>query len=275
MRSEHILSKNTISWGQRDGAALWCDDTLGALEVMATRLVRHQFMPHLHDTLMIGLIVKGAKRFRRDGKTFVAHPGMISIVNPGEWHTGLREEGDALEYLALYPTGQAGSPSTWFMDGVISDRRAYRFLWSSCHLAWSNAPRLERDETLKGALAQLAARHGDGRPERQLPACAPGVLRAKAYLDERFCQPVSIAELAQIAGLSPTHLIREFRRKFGAPMHVYQTQRRIDEAKRLLRTAMPIAEVGPTVGFADQSHLTKRFKSVVGVTPAAWRAAFV
>jgi len=56
------------------------------------------------------------------------------------------------------------------------------------------------------------------------------------------------------------------------PPHVYLNAVRVAEAQKRIRLGMPLASVALECGFADQSHLTRRFKGSVGVTPAAWRS---
>lgn len=64
-----------------------------------------------------------------------------------------------------------------------------------------------------------------------------------------------------------------FRARFGFTPHAYLTQVRVARARELLAAGAPIARVAFAVGFADQSHLTNRFKQWVGVTPAEFRRA--
>jgi AraC-like DNA-binding protein len=61
-----------------------------------------------------------------------------------------------------------------------------------------------------------------------------------------------------------------FTRHMGLPPHAYRKQQRIHKAKQLLRNRMPISRVAVEAGFADQSHLTRHFKQIVGVTPGQY-----
>ena len=74
----------------------------GGFDLMSARFVHHSFAPHTHDELMIGVIHSGVKAFRRGRVTQFAAPGNLSVVNPGEMHTGEREQGSELVYGALY-----------------------------------------------------------------------------------------------------------------------------------------------------------------------------
>jgi AraC-like DNA-binding protein len=78
---------------------------------------------------------------------------------------------------------------------------------------------------------------------------------------------ISLAELASFAYLSRFHLIRVFKKHTGLPPHAYLEQIRVNRAKELLKSGMPIIDTAYELGFVDQSHLTKTFKKFAGTTP--------
>jgi AraC-like DNA-binding protein len=84
---------------------------------------------------------------------------------------------------------------------------------------------------------------------------------------------VTLGELAAVAGLSRFELVRRFREQIGIPPHAFQTNLRIEQARRLLAGGVAPAAVAATCGFADQPHLTRTFKRAVGVTPARYARA--
>jgi transcriptional regulator GlxA family with amidase domain len=61
-----------------------------------------------------------------------------------------------------------------------------------------------------------------------------------------------------------------FHREVGLPPHAYQIQVRVARARALIATGVPLAEVASMTGFADQSHLTRLFKRIVGVPPGQY-----
>jgi AraC-like DNA-binding protein len=93
---------------------------------------------------------------------------------------------------------------------------------------------------------------------------------AREYLEDNLGRSVPLEELARLANLSPFHLARVFRDEVGMPPHAYQTQARLGCARSLLLRGWPPARVAQETGFADQSHLTRRFKRLVGVTPGRY-----
>lgn len=253
------------------------------MEALTLHLVEHGFRPHTHDVLMLGLIEAGTKGFERERETHVAPTGSVSVVNPGELHTGRRIAGEELRYRALYvPTpilaeaaapfgsGRAGYPE--FRGGVVVDPDVYTALVLAHEAITGRAPRLAQDELLFQALGLLSGRHAAWTspvPERLV--APPAVGRAREFVAERFTEELPVAAVAAVAGLSQYHLMRQFRRHVGMPLHAYQVQLRIEHAKRMLADGVAVAEVALATGFADQSHLSKRFKDLVGLPPAAYR----
>jgi AraC-like DNA-binding protein len=99
------------------------------------------------------------------------------------------------------------------------------------------------------------------------------VRRAREHLRERWDQPVSLAELAGVAGLSRFELARRFREQIGVAPHAFQVNLRVERARALLAAGHPPATVAAACGFADQPHLTRTFKRAVGVTPGRYARA--
>ncbi len=94
--------------------------------------------------------------------------------------------------------------------------------------------------------------------------------RVRDILEQRPNELIKLDELAHAAALSRFHLVRLFTRQFGLPPHAYQIHVRIKRACHLLRNGMQCVEVAPLSGFADQSHFTRHFKKIMGVTPSVY-----
>ena len=132
-------------------------------------------------------------------------------------------------------------------------------------------------ESLGHALVVAVARRHTGRPTPG-PA-APALSRAQLgrvtrHVEDNLAAPLSLADLAAVAHVSPFHFARVFRAATGRSPHRYVLERRVALAEELLtRTTLPIAEVATRTGFADQSHLTRVLGRHLGRTPGAVRAA--
>ncbi len=98
--------------------------------------------------------------------------------------------------------------------------------------------------------------------------------RVRDYIEAHLDDRLTLADLADVACLSPYHFSRSFKQALGVGPQRYVMQRRLEQAKTLMRrTNEPLAEIAHRVGFADQSHLTSIFRRETGVTPGRYRAA--
>ncbi|MNE23662.1 Arabinose operon regulatory protein [compost metagenome] len=73
--------------------------------------------------------------------------------------------------------------------------------------------------------------------------------------------------------LSPFHFARVFRQATGLPPHAWLKQRRLEQARALLKDGCAPSSVAMQLGFADQSHLNRQFKQAYGVAPGEYRMA--
>src|SRR6202034_3499657 len=102
---------------------------------------------------------------------------------------------------------------------------------------------------------------------------APRILRrVEEYIDAHLDSALNIAELAAIVGISVSHFSRSFSRSVGLTPHRYVMRQRLTRAQDLLaQTDLAVAEVALATGFADQSHLCRRFREFTGLPPRSFR----
>jgi AraC-like DNA-binding protein len=136
----------------------------------------------------------------------------------------------------------------------------------------SKAPLRDRDGVLIGLLGVM---HPIATPEDQRSAFGD-LQRAIAYIDTHFVDEISAEALAKIAGISVPHFNRLFRQVLRLSPMDYVLSLRIQEAQRLLATSSEtLGGIAAQVGFYDQSHFTKRFRKVTGLTPSQYRQRFL
>ena len=112
-------------------------------------------------------------------------------------------------------------------------------------------------------------------PDAPRGGLSPGALRrAKEYIAAHIDEDVEIGTLALNAGLSAYHFARAFKSSVGMPPHRYLLEQRVRKAAELLqRTEQSLASIALAGGFADQSHFSRSFHALVGVTPSQFRRA--
>jgi AraC-like DNA-binding protein len=108
-----------------------------------------------------------------------------------------------------------------------------------------------------------------------VPRSERHLLRARDVADRHFADPLTVADLAAVAGLSPAHFSREFRRVFGESPHQYLLTRRLERAAALLRnTDRPVTEICHLVGLSSLGSFTSSFRRIHGSSPTEYRSSF-
>jgi AraC family transcriptional regulator len=111
-------------------------------------------------------------------------------------------------------------------------------------------------------------------PERPFGLTHAQVEQVGAYVQARLHEPLTLDSLATVVGYSPYHFARLFRQATGDSPYQYVLRQRVTGAQRLLReTTLPVQQVALACGFANQSHFTRVFSRMVGITPGAYRRA--
>jgi AraC-like DNA-binding protein len=100
------------------------------------------------------------------------------------------------------------------------------------------------------------------------------VCRARDYIWAMFPEPVTLPEIARVACLSPNHLLRTFRNVFGKSPHQLLTERRLDEAKRLLATTdLSVTDICLASGFESLGSFSFLFRKRCSYSPSEYRRA--
>ena len=122
---------------------------------------------------------------------------------------------------------------------------------------------------IAGAMYQIDER-------KELSQFLQELLPVARYMEKHFSQPISMTDMADLAGLSKTHFNRRFRELLRLNPTEYLRSIRVHAAQsQLANTSRSLSEIAVAVGFTDQSHFTRRFRQVTGMTPAQWRKRFV
>ncbi|NEW89452.1 AraC family transcriptional regulator [Rhodopseudomonas sp. WA056] len=111
-----------------------------------------------------------------------------------------------------------------------------------------------------------------GLAEPSVPLEAPVRDRIAEFVRSDLGAPITLAAMAEVAGMSPSCFIRSFKRSTGMTPHRFVVEQRVAAARRLLETSdLPIVEIALGVGFSSQSHFGVAFRQVTGESPARYR----
>ncbi|WP_339229496.1 AraC family transcriptional regulator [Oceanobacillus sp. FSL K6-2867] len=253
---------------------------------MHATYIHHAFSKHAHSEFAIGVIEDGVEGFHYKGETKFGMENNLVIINPEEIHSGFAASTNGYTYRMIYPNKNliekllgienATDKSHLFFKEVIISNPSIVHLFLDLHytLQYSDSE-LEQKEKfllffniLLEGFAEKSMRHVK---EHALPQ--QRILRVKDYIHECYDENITLSVLAGLTGLSEYQFARTFTKQCGISPHVYLSQIRIENAKRLLEKGKNIADVAIDVGFADQSHFSRRFKKSLGITPGQFVSA--
>jgi AraC-like DNA-binding protein len=249
-------------------------------EILKGTYTRHRFAPHLHDTFALGAIEAGASKIRYRDRTVTQHAGDVVVIPAREVHTGESDGPQGWSYRMLYLpeevlVGFTTTDDLRFDGPSIADPELARRIIELHALLDAGTDRLRGQTALVDVLQMLCTRHagaGVHHSRDARPSATLGLVRD--YLETNFAKSISLMELSALSGVSPFHLSRRFRERYGLPPYMYLELVRVNRAREMLRRGDPISRVAFDTGFSDQSHLTRRFKRVVGVPPGQYAKTY-
>src|SRR3954469_1990442 len=249
----------------------WRPPVDGIREVLHARFAEHAYPPHVHDTWTLFVVDEGEVHYGLDRGQHAAVRSMASILPPHVTHDGRPGAPGGYRKRVLYletsllEVGLIGAA----VDHPVLADAAVRPRLDALHTALVHADDALEAETRLHALVDrirlaLGGPTAGDEDELHVPDIAE---RLRAILDAELFGSPSIAGAARTMGIGPTTAARTFRDAFGIPPHAYVLGRRLDAARDRILDGVPLAEVAAEVGFADQAHLSRRFKGFLGTTP--------
>ncbi|WP_207260949.1 AraC family transcriptional regulator [Desulfovibrio sp. Huiquan2017] len=246
-------------------------------------VVRHAGAPpttarHAHRSVCVGAVLAGSRRVEAPGGSCEAGAGQVLIVPAGLSHS-CPDAGES-EYVMV-----SLAPACFEAAGLIprlpSDRPVVADdptrlgdVLRLADLAGSGASSLERQAALLAVMEPLC-RGGEPSAAGAGIAECPGadrIAEVRRRLESACAEDVHLEALAALAGCSPCRLNRMFARAVGMPPHEYQILQRVRLAKACIRRGAGLAESAAEAGFSDQSHMTRCFHRIMGMTPGVFAA---
>ena len=215
-------------------------------------------MPEHHHERHTEIIIPiaGSLETRIGGETVIGRPGRVLMYPRLITHEERTTSSHPLKmlYFAYFGDSPPGVP----FARQLPDRRC-EFL-----ARWM----LEvNDKPTRNLILELLVRHyQSGGEDHQL------ITRVKTHIREHLAEPIHLADLADIAGVTAPHFARTFQAAVGISPMKYVRQQRIEAARAmLLATTEPLRAIAPMVGFRDEFELSRVFKRVTGSSPRQLR----
>lgn len=232
---------------------------------------------HSHELAFFALVLNGQYR-ERCGRHEGQYPPFTLMFRPvGVPHQDeIGPRGVRLYEIELRPWWQKRlADCSAVLDTPRDDIGGGQLLWLSMKLFREVETSPARDdlavESLLAEILSFAARSAL-RESRHAPSWLARILDK---LQTEHCRRLTLDELAREAGVHPVHLSRVFRRCVGEGIGEHIHRLRVRTAcERLLAPDVSLSELGFSTGFADQSHFTRAFRKITGMTPAAFRCLF-
>ena len=253
----------------------WRLPHLDDVELLHASHITHEYPPHMHEEYSVALVLQGTETTLCDGASYEAHRGDLVLMNAEQVHAN-KSSHTEYRVFKLWPeafarmTGESKSVPH-FPNVVVNDPLLFRPLLKLHTTLEHDRSALEHESHFVSTMTLLLERQNDNPFQSGMKSKIKKednkIRIIRDYLRDHYAENVSLSQLTSLTNLSPFYLLRVFHSRAGFPPHEYQTQVRIAHARRLIREGRPLSQTAVETGFFDQSHLSRNFKRIVGVTP--------
>ncbi|MEI9993383.1 MAG: AraC family transcriptional regulator [Rhizomicrobium sp.] len=240
------------------------------------------------DHVKISLNTGSAATIRREacGRSFVSPSrvgdiAVLPVARKSRWngwapaHLDIRLSPDRMDEMA-FELRKASQKAFEFADVPYMRDPVIEHIGAIFRIELNRAAHPAQDLLIDGLALALSTHmlraytNATGMEDRATATVeVAAIRRAIAYVEGHPHRSISLRELAGAAGLSRFHFGRVFKRHVGISPARYVERARIDQSKLLIAGAeLSLAAIAQAVGFADQSHFTRRFRAHEGCTPA-------
>jgi AraC-like DNA-binding protein len=243
--------------------------------------VSGEYRRHAHSGFCVGLILKESRVLHSHGTSTVIPENQLFVINPGQAHA-CKSKDDNHSYIAICmePKSMAALASQihersravpHFTTNLIHNKMLALKIREFFTLIESTSTVLERESVLISFLSALIMRYGKNPPLAfDCGSHDRAINDVCEFIRAQYSRDLTLSQLSEIACLSPFYLQRLFLKKTGFSPKEYLVHCRMKKARELLMQGNAIASVALETGFVDQSHFTRYFKRLVGITPGEY-----
>jgi AraC-like DNA-binding protein len=243
--------------------------------------VANEFRRHVHNRFCIGIVLKGTRVICCGNMSITIPEDSLFVINPGESHACKSRHGghsyftvcieaESMKASASQISGKE-SAVPYFKNILLCDKELVSEIRRFFSLVVNTCSSLERESVQSSLLSTLIMRYGNEPPiPRQTGSHDGSIKRVCEFIRMYYSQDLLLKQLSREACLSPFYFQRLFLENTGISPHDYLIQFRIKKAQEFLAKGHSIAGVALDTGFVDQSHFTRSFKRVTGITPGVY-----
>ena len=243
-----------------------------------TKEIYKGYKKHHHPMLAISALKNGSISIEYDDKEIQLTPNALVIFNPFENHKTINIDKNSSDYYTLYVDvnwckkiqKNLFDTDEFFpiVESLIEESTLY-------HTFLALHEKMEEKEILLFMENIFIGYCPSSQDTQSITKENKTLKRIKDFMQSVDYKTVTLQNIANHVEVSPNYLIRLFKKEFGLSPHAYIINQKIYKAKILLEENRDISDVALEVGFYDQSHFHKAFKSVYAVTPKEFQINYV
>ncbi|WP_146442966.1 helix-turn-helix domain-containing protein [Vibrio kanaloae] len=236
------------------------------------------FQRHYHLDFHIGLITQGQQKFVYKGTSYHAGAGQVVMMPPDELHDGHSEleSGYQVSVFSVSPQWLSDladqrehGHTLSFSELILSDQATFLQLCNlHALLINQNISQLAQDCLPYEGFSTIVDRYVKFGSKNQVQLGIQSIHTLKEYLMANLDQPVRLEQLSDLCDLTTTQFQRHFKNKMGITPYAWLSRLRMEQGMRLIKSGVSGTEVAHQVGFYDQAHFSKAFKTAFGVSPS-------
>ncbi|MDL2263562.1 AraC family transcriptional regulator [Synergistaceae bacterium OttesenSCG-928-I11] len=258
----------------------WRTDQARDLDFLTASYNRGEAECHFHHGFTISAVESGSLPMLFRDFRAILHPGELLFMGPDVPHSfdgGHQVDGCSYRTLT-HPGGRNYRELEEMLKCrrnsicIIRDEALWRdFLRGVKGVEEGESRNVDEVDELSRNLFSDASRHEIWKFDVRIPQ----VRAAKRYIDANYRKSPDIDEIATASGLSPRHFTRLFKSEVGMTAHRYLNQLKVNAARKMLAAGVPMLWLTYELGFTDQSHFSKTFSKLTGVSPLRYASGTV
>lgn len=257
----------------------YCEVSNG-LDILNARFSDQHFSKHSHGEYVVGIIRSGLHKVWCRGEWWHVEAGTIATLSPDEPHHGGNgnEHGWAQTMFYIPEStmhdllGKSDDPEGTVFHFDIPfhrDQAAFDLLTRATDNLGPDSDQLLREQCLIEALRDVSRKFAR-RVQKTTRETGLGVRQARDFIHCNLDQKLNLTDLSLVAELSKNELLEQFKYEFGLSPYQYVCNQRVVFARELIKRGVSPIDAATDAGFVDQSHMSRHFRRILGITPGQY-----